>query len=113
VIGRAIQYHFGKSDRGFGTVADIGMVIGELSGLRRDRFGNFLATITDIHTVKSGNRIEQTIAVAVFNMAILAACDHALRYVSTGELSQMGRWVEKVFAVPFFKMIVFKHSIIL
>src|SRR5690606_6205155 len=51
VLRRPLEHHLCQGDRGFGAMADIGMVIGEFLRLRRDRLGNLRTTIADIDTV--------------------------------------------------------------
>ena len=110
MIRRAVQYHLGQSDRRLGAMPHIGMVIGQFLGLIGNSIGNVGPAIAHVHTVETGKGIQQAVAVTVFDMTTRSAGDDALRDVATGEFSQMCGGVEKVVAVPLFKLVVAKHG---
>ena len=89
---------------------DIGMIISQLARLGGNGFGNFLAAIAHVHAIKPGKGIQPALAFAVGDMAALAAGDHAMGQIATGEFCQMCRGVKKVFPVPLGQMIVLQHD---
>ena len=87
-------------------MADVGVIIGQLTCLIGNRFGDFLTAIADIHAVKSGKRIQQLVAVAILNMATAGSADDTGRGLTAGVLGQMGRRVKEVLAVPLGKLVI-------
>ena len=56
-VGRStLDDHLGERDRGLRAVADIGVVVGELLGLLRDRVGDFLSPVADIDAIEARQR---------------------------------------------------------
>jgi hypothetical protein len=90
-------------------VADIGVVIGELLGLRGDRLGDLGAAVADIDAIEPGEGVEQPVAVAVLDEHALAAAHDALGGLAAGELGEVGRGVEEIVAVPLGDLVVGQH----
>ena len=81
-------------------MADIGVVIGEVLGLRGDRVGDLLAAIADIDAVETGEGVDAFLAVDVPDVDAFAAGDDAGRRFAAGMRAHMGRGMEEMVAIP-------------
>jgi hypothetical protein len=110
---RPFEDHVRERDRGFGAVADIGVVIGQLARLRGDGVGDLGAAIADIHAIEPGEGVEQAAAVTVLDIDALAAGDHARGRLAARMLGEMGGGVEERLAVPLGELVVGEHVCLL
>ena len=74
-----------------------------------DGLRDFGAAIAHVHAIEAREGVQQAVAVAVGDVAALAAGDDALRRLAPRELPQMGRWVEKALAVPTGQFVIRQH----
>jgi hypothetical protein len=81
-------------------VADIGVVIGEVSGLLGDGIGNLLAAVADIDAVEAGKCIEAGAAVRIGDVDAFAAGNDARCVLTPRMHAHMGGRMEEVVAVP-------------
>jgi hypothetical protein len=95
VIRRVFDDLGGKLDRGFGAMAGIGVVIGELHRLTVNGVCHLLSTITDIDAVKPGKAVEQNSPVPVLDKHAVAAFDDAGGRQPLGMGFLVGRRMEK------------------
>ncbi len=95
-----VDDHLGKRDGHFGAMADIGMIIGKLARLFCNRIRNFGATITNIDTIKTRERIKALPAIRVGNVHALAAFQHARWRFTTGMHTHMRGRMKEVIPVP-------------
>ena len=105
----AIQYHFGQRDRSLGSVTNIGVVIGQLLGLCRNRLGNLGPAVTDIDTIKPGKGIQKATAVTVLNIHPATTRHNPVGHITTGKFRQMRRGMEEILAIPLVQMVVVQH----
>ena len=92
-------------------MADIGVVVGELAGLRGDGVGDLGAAVADVDAVETGEGVEEALAVAVLDVDAGAAGDDARGGLAAGVLGEVGGGVEEGLAVPEGELVVGQHVI--
>jgi len=90
-------------------VADISVIVGEFPCLGGNRLGDLTAAIAHVHAIEAGEGIEQPRAVAIGDVDALAAGDDPVSQFAAGELTEMGRGMEEMGAVPFGEQVVAQH----
>jgi hypothetical protein len=99
----------GQRDRGFGAVADIGVVIGEGFRLLGDGVGDLAAAIADIDAIEAGEGVEQPVAIAILDIDARAAREDPAVAFAALLLAEMGRGMEEALPVPGVELVIGKH----
>ncbi len=87
-------------------MADIGMVIGQLAGLRGDGLGDLGPSIADIDAIEAGEGVQRRAPLAVGDPHPAGPGDDPVADLAPGELAQMGRGMEEVIVIPLGQLII-------